>query len=126
MDELPVLAQYFQAPQPSIIYELGLSEGNIAKQLDFEYKRLTLQWLKSTNPPISSGVAKEVMGLERWGPMEMPLTGFFVSLKGNVTDFIGKRLNSKLPKLMAHLILLCGHGVPAQICMHHLAKTAVC
>ena len=66
MDELPVLMQYFEAPQPSEIYELGLAEGNIAKQLDFEYKRLTLQWLKTTNPPISSGVAKEVIGLERY------------------------------------------------------------
>lgn len=65
LEELPVLQQYFEAPQPSEIYALGLAEGNVAKQLDFEYKRLTLQWLRTTRPAIPSGVAKEVMGLER-------------------------------------------------------------
>lgn len=65
LDELPLLQQYFSAPMPDEIYELGLAEGNIAKQLDFEYKRLTLQWLRTTHPHISSGVAKEVIGLER-------------------------------------------------------------
>ena len=65
MDELPVVAQYFQAAMPSEVYSLGLAEGNVAKQLDFEYKRLTLQWLKTTEPAIPSGVAKEVIGLER-------------------------------------------------------------
>ena len=72
MEELPVVLQYFTEPQPYKIYELGLAEGNIAKQLDFEYKRLTLQWLKTTNPPISSGVAKEVLGLERYRLTDLP------------------------------------------------------
>lgn len=71
MDELPVLAQYFLAPQPYEIYSMGLSEGNVAKQLDFEYKRLTLQWLRTTEPAIPSGIAKEVIGLERYITQEM-------------------------------------------------------
>lgn len=64
-DDLPAVAQYFQADMPSEVYALGLAEGNVAKQLEFEYKRLTLQWLGSTSPAIPKGVAKHVIGMEK-------------------------------------------------------------
>ena len=59
------MTRYFESPQPYEIYSLGLAEGNVAKQLEFEYKRLTLQWLRTTDPAIPSGLAKEVIGSER-------------------------------------------------------------
>lgn len=63
--EQPLVAKYFQAAKPYNVYALQLSEGNVAKQLDFEYRRLCLEWLEHTEPKISKGVAKSVMGAER-------------------------------------------------------------
>ena len=63
--EKPVIQKYFQAQQPYGIYALKLGEGNIAKQLEFEYRRLCLEWLEKAVPNISRTVAKAVIGTER-------------------------------------------------------------
>jgi len=65
LDSLPLVKSYFEAAMPSEVYRLGLAEGNIAKQLNFEYKCLTVQWLKTTKPAIPRSVAKDVIGMER-------------------------------------------------------------
>jgi hypothetical protein len=95
LDTLPLVKRYFEAAMPSEVYRLGLAEGNIAKQLDFEYKRLTVQWLKTTKPAIPRSVAKDVIGMERYPHTETLnpspllcgtlLTASAASLKGYIT-----------------------------------------
>ena len=63
--EQPLVLTYFKAAQPYDVYALQLSEGNVAKQLQFEYKRLCFEWLEHTDPQISKGVAKAVIGIDR-------------------------------------------------------------
>ena len=56
--EKPVVQHYFKAALPYDVYSLKLGEGNIAKQLQFEYRRLCLEWLEHAEPRISKSVAK--------------------------------------------------------------------
>lgn len=70
--EKPVVQKYFKAAQPYDVYALKLGEGNIAKQLEFENKRLCLEWLENAEPRIPRSVARAVIGLERWVSPDFP------------------------------------------------------
>lgn len=64
-EERRVIKRYFKAASPTEVYELEFTEGDVAKQLDYDQARLTQRWLQSTKPPIPRVVAKGVIGNER-------------------------------------------------------------
>ena len=60
-----MVKKYFDAAQPRAVYALGLHEGDVGKQLGFEYRRVTSHWLESTEPPIQKLVTMGVLSSER-------------------------------------------------------------
>ena len=60
-----MVKKYFEAEQPRAVYALGLHEGDVGKQLAFEYRRVTSHWLESTQPPIQKVVTRSVLTSER-------------------------------------------------------------